>query len=165
MTLQKISNFLGFVRKEPFKSIFNLNFRDFLKVASFRQILFKTSEFLLIAFVFAFSFSVYQEPLLASNSLEAKIFTLQKKASKNIAKKFCNSIGFGISQESSIKFAIGENEKEISRNKYFSNMNKKQFREQISSEIVDSCGMPTDLVKQEDIDGLESYLIRFEILK
>ena len=165
MTLPKISNFLGFVRKEPFKPISNKNIWNSFMVASFRKILFKTAEVLFIAFVFAFSLSIYQTPLLASSSLDTRILALQKKASKNIAKKFCNSIAFGISEESSIKFAIGENEKEISKNKYFSNMNKDQFREQISSEIVDSCGMPMDLVKQVGEGGLESYLVRFEILK
>ncbi len=48
-------------------------------------------------------------------SLEVKDSILIEKISKDYTKKFCNSIGFGLSRESAMNFSFSEN-KEIFKN-------------------------------------------------
>ncbi len=101
---------------------------------------------------------------LTSNVSETKIISIQNKVSKNVSKKFCNSIGFGLSKESAIKFAVIESNKELSSNKFFSEIDKDQTMEDIAINIVEKCGYSIDFVGQKGVDEFQSYLREMDIM-
>tara|TARA_Y100001968_G_scaffold319791_1_gene351835 strand:- start:789 stop:1166 length:378 start_codon:yes stop_codon:yes gene_type:complete len=101
--------------------------------------------------------------VLAAEIQQSKIIKFQDKFSKNISRKFCNSIGFGLSKESSLKFSLIENNKEMSKSKFYNYIDQNQIIEQLSTAIVDDCGYNLDLIGQKGVDELRSYLIDIDI--
>ncbi len=56
-----------------------------------------------ICFIFSTLIIIPTEELYASESAESVLIT---KVSKSFTKKFCNSIGFGLSKESAMNFSL-----------------------------------------------------------
>tara|TARA_Y100001968_G_scaffold301689_1_gene314204 strand:- start:9051 stop:9500 length:450 start_codon:yes stop_codon:yes gene_type:complete len=112
---------------------------------------------LFVSILFLFYWNVPNSNAAQGENIKAK--KLQIKVSNKFTKKFCNSIGFGISKDSAIKFAIGENNKEISNSKLISLINRDQLEEEISTKIVDSCGGPLNLFGQKGVDDFKIYLV------
>ena len=84
---------------------------------------------------------------------------LMKKISKSYTKKFCNSIGFGLSKESAMNFSIKENNEVFRKRKGFNNLNKDILAEEIATEVVENCGFPINLSGEKGITEFKSYYL------
>jgi len=86
---------------------------------------------------------------------QKKIDNLSNKVAKKFSRTFCNTSNFGISDEGAIEFAIGETNKEFSRNKLIKFVNLDVINKQIISNIESDCQVfdfPVDeLAKLENI--------------
>ena len=113
----------------------------------------------LFAFIFATCFSLlffHTEVLYASESNQPD---LVKKISQSYTKKFCNSIGFGLSKESAMKFSIKENNQVFYKKKEFNNINKELLAETIAISVVEKCGYPINLSGQKGIIEFKNYYL------
>tara|TARA_B100000579_G_C22354867_1_gene631162 strand:+ start:96 stop:482 length:387 start_codon:yes stop_codon:yes gene_type:complete len=113
--------------------------------------------------VFAFVFFVcstliifHTQELYASENVES---VLIKKVSKSYTKKFCNAIGFGLSKESAMSFALKENNQVFSKRKDFNNINKELLAEETAIEVIEKCGYPINLSGDEGIQEFKSYFL------
>ena len=84
---------------------------------------------------------------------------LIKKASQSYTKKFCNSIGFGLSKESAMNFSLKENNQVFMKRKGFNNINKELLAEKIAIGVVEKCGYPISLSGEEGIIEFKSYYL------
>ncbi len=100
--------------------------------------------------VFILVFSTFNLELNASNVNQNEL--LINRISKDFSKKFCNGVGFGLSQESALNFAMKENMAIFSKKKGIENIDNKILIEKISSSIIDNCGYPLNISE----DQLES---------
>ena len=82
-----------------------------------------------------------------------------KKVSKSYTKKFCNSIGFGLSKESSMNFSLKENNQVFNKRKEFKDINKELLAEEIATEVVEKCGYPINLSGEQGILEFKSYYL------
>ena len=73
-------------------------------------------RFLIALLITVITFCFSTPEVLADQSLDKKVSKLEKKVSKKFSKTFCNSTGFGISNEGALKFALGETKSELSKN-------------------------------------------------
>ena len=85
-------------------------------------------------------------------SLEAKDSNLIEKISKDYTKKFCNSIGFGLSKESAMNFSYKENKQIFNKRKGIQNIDKEILANKIGLSVVDGCGYQLNLYGEEDIE-------------
>ena len=98
----------------------------------------------------------YTDDLYASeidNSL------LIKKVSKSYTKKFCNSIGFGLSKESAMSFSMKENNQVFKKRKEFNNINKELLAEEIAISVIEKCGYPINLSGEIGILEFKNYYL------
>ena len=113
----------------------------------------------LLAFIFIiFSILVFShtEELHASESIDSSLI---KKISQSYTKKFCNSIGFGLSKESAMNFSIKENYQVFNRKKGFENINKDLLAEEIAIAVVEKCGYPIKLSGEKGVLEFKSYYL------
>ena len=96
-------------------------------------------------------------------SLEAKDFNLIEKISKDYTKKFCNSIGFGLSRESAMRFSFSENKEIFKNRKGFKNIDKELLSQKIASSVIDGCGYQLNLYGEKDIEEFANYYLSFEL--
>ena len=101
----------------------------------------------------------HTEELYASESVDT---VLIKKVSKSYTKKFCNSIGFGLSKESAMNFSLKENNQVFSKKKEFNNINKELLAEEIAMLVVEKCGYPINLSGEKGILEFKSYYLSKE---
>ena len=106
----------------------------------------------LIALVISCIILIFSSPATAGQDIEQKITKLENKVSKKFAKTFCNSTGFGISEEGALKFSLGETEVEFSQNPLISKVDMINIKGQILDEVADTCYF-FDL-KESDLDTL-----------
>tara|TARA_B100000945_G_C20051143_1_gene443566 strand:+ start:60 stop:455 length:396 start_codon:yes stop_codon:yes gene_type:complete len=99
------------------------------------------------------------EELYASESVDS---VLIKKISQSYTKKFCNSIGFGLSKESAMNFSIKENNQVFRRKKDFNNINKELLAEEIAIKVVEKCGYPINLSGEKGILEFKSYYLSID---
>ena len=105
------------------------------------------SVFCLIIFSFFF--------VLCPFNLEANASTIKQndelinRIAKDFSKKFCNGVGFGLSQESAVNFAIKENIAIFKKKKGIENIDTKAITEKVSISVVDKCGYPLNLSEDE----------------
>ena len=99
---------------------------------------------------------VHTEELYASESFDA---VLVKKVSQSYTKKFCNSIGFGLSKESAMNFSLKENNQVFNKRKEFKNINKELLADEIAIAVVDKCGYPINLSGEKGILEFKSYYL------
>ena len=97
--------------------------------------------------------------LLAS---ENKYPDLIEKISKDYTRKFCNSIGFGLSKESAMKFSMSENKKIFEKRKGIQNIDKVLLANKIGIEVIDSCGYQLDLYGDKGIEEFANYYLSFD---
>ncbi len=74
------------------------------------------------------------------------------RIAKDFSNKFCNGIGFGLSQESAVDFAMKENMAIFKKKKGIKNIDTKSLAEKVSLSVVDKCGYPLNL-SEDDWDG------------
>ena len=101
----------------------------------------------LIPFLFAL--------LIGSFTLDLDALTINQndkligRIAKDFSKKFCNGIGFGLSEDSAKNFAMKENIAIFKNNKEIANIDTKVIPEQISISVIDNCSYPLKLSEGE----------------
>ena len=120
---------------------------------------FKKITLKLFAVIFLLSSTliiVHTEELYASENADA---TLIKKVSQSYTKKFCNSIGFGLSKESAMIFSLKENNQVFKKKKEFNSINKELLAEEIAISVVEKCGYPINLSGENGILEFKNYYL------
>ena len=113
----------------------------------------------LFAFILSICSTLYifnAEVLYASES-DSSVFI--SKVSKSFTNKFCNSIGFGLSKESAMKFSMEENKQVFKKRKEFNSINQDRLAEEIAISVIESCGYPIDLSGQKGIQEFKTYYL------
>ena len=92
-------------------------------------------------------FSLFFLPFdLEVNALSTKQNdALVERIARDFSKKFCNGVGFGLSQESAVNFAINENLAVFKKKKGIENLDSKAIVEKVSIAVDDKCGYLLDL--------------------
>ncbi len=131
-----------------------------IKIVPFKK------KLLSIIFIVVFNNIVYLSlpyPLYAKDQASA-ISSLEDKFAKSVSKRFCNSLGFGISKESALKFSLTENTIELSKKKLFRSMNIDALENKISSEISNKCGTTFIVNEREGYNELKVLISNFDLL-
>ena len=119
------------------------------------------SSIISVLFIFTIlltTITTYVPTAIASSS-ETQTSVLMKKISTDFTKKFCNSIGFGLSKESAMNFARSENNKIFEKRKGIQNIDKELLADEIALSVVDSCGYQFNAFGEKDIQEFSnSYL-------
>ncbi len=79
------------------------------------------------------------KPVLAYQDIEQKVIKLEQKVSKKFSKTFCNSTGFGISEEGALKFSLGETEVEFAKNPLIDKVDIENVKQKILDDVADTC--------------------------
>ncbi len=96
---------------------------------------------IMVAFFFVFeSFDLEVNALTVKQNDE-----LIGRIAKDFSKKFCNGVGFGLSEESAVNFAMKENMAIFNNKKGIENIDTKSLVEKVSLSVVDKCGYPLSL--------------------
>ena len=122
--------------------------------ARFKKINLRLFAFIILIFSTLFIF--HTDELYASESFDS---TLIKKVSRSYTKKFCNSIGFGLSKESSMNFSLKENNQVFNKRKNFENINKEALAEEIAIGVIEKCGNPIKLSGEKGIMEFKNYYL------
>jgi len=123
------------------------------------KVRFKEITLRLIAFIFFIFPTLIIFNTERLYALEPDESVLIKKVSQSYTKKFCNSIGFGLSRESAMNFSIKENNQVFHKRKNFDNINKELLAEEIAIAVVDKCGYPIKLAGDKGILEFKSYYL------
>ena len=89
---------------------------------------------ILSSFLFLFSNPVFSQEI-SQKSLD----NLSTRISKKFSRTYCNTSGFGISEQGAMEFAIGETSKEFSKNKLINFVNKEDINSKIVSNVERDC--------------------------
>ena len=122
--------------------------------ARFKKINLRLFAFIILIFSTLFIF--HTDELYASESVDSNLI---KKVSRSYTKKFCNSIGFGLSKESSMNFSLKENNQVFIKRKDFKNINKEVLAEEIAIEVIEKCGYPIKLSGEKGIMEFKNYYL------
>ena len=114
--------------------------------------------------LFSFIFLICSTLIIAPHTeelyaLESVDSVLIKKVSKSYTKKFCNSIGFGLSKESAMNFSLKENNQVFNKKKEFNNINKDLLAGEIAISVVEKCGYPINLSGEKGILEFKRYYL------
>tara|TARA_Y100001968_G_scaffold106851_1_gene96606 strand:- start:210 stop:617 length:408 start_codon:yes stop_codon:yes gene_type:complete len=120
----------------------------------FKQITLRLVTFIFL--IFSTSIIFHSEELYA---LDNDNSVLIKKVSKSYTKKFCNSIGFGLSKESAMNFSLKENNQVFNKKKEFNDIDKELLAEKIAIDVVEKCGYPINLSGEKGILEFKSYYL------
>ena len=91
---------------------------------------------------------------------------LIEKISKDYTNKFCNSVAFGLSKESAMRFANKENNQIFKRKKGVESINKDLIANNISISVIEDCGYIVDLKGEEGISKFRNdYLLMNKVNK
>ena len=112
--------------------------------------------FAFIILIFSTLFIFHTDELYASESVDSNLI---KKVSRSYTKKFCNSIGFGLSKESSMNFSLKENNQVFNKRKNFENINKEALAEEIAIGVIEKCGYPIKLSGEKGIMEFKNYYL------
>ena len=112
--------------------------------------------FILTFCIFSTSIIFHTERLYASESADS---VLIKKVSESYTKKFCNSIGFGLSKESAMNFSLNENNKVFNKRKEFNSINKELLADKIAISVIEKCGYPINLSGEKGILEFKTYYL------
>ena len=107
-------------------------------------------------FIFSTSIIFHTERLYVSESADS---VLIKKVSESYTKKFCNSIGFGLSKESAMNFSLKENNQVFNKRKEFNSINKELLADKIAIAVVEKCGYPINLLGEQGILEFKAYYL------
>ena len=105
------------------------------------------AAFSIILFVFSVVFSSFGAEVKASVIKQND--ELIERIARDFSKKFCNGVGFGLSQESAVNFAMKENMAIFNKKKGFENIDNKAIVEKVSIAVVDKCGYPLNLSEDQ----------------
>ena len=117
-----------------------------------------------IGFIFAVTIFLFNVCTLSA--LENETSLLINKVSKDYTKKFCNSIAFGLSNESAMNFSIQENKKVFEKRKGIKNINIELLAEEIAVSVSEDCGYLVNISGENGIkDFKQYYLSKYKELK
>ena len=105
------------------------------------------AAFSIILFVFSVVFSLFGAEVKASAIKQND--ELIERIARDFSKKFCNGVGFGLSQESAVNFAMKENNAIFKKKKGIEKIDFKSIVEKVSLSVVDKCGYPLELSEDE----------------
>ena len=88
----------------------------------------------------------HAESLYASENDNLKLIN---KISQSYTNKFCNAIGFGLSKESAVNFAMKENIAIFKKKKGIENIDNNILVEKVSFSVVNKCGYPLNLSEDQ----------------
>ena len=94
---------------------------------------------LVIGFFISFLFLFPINSAFSKDIPQKNIEKLTDKVAKKFSRTFCNTSNFGISDEGAIEFAIGETNKEFSKNKLIKFVNFDEINKKIISNIESDC--------------------------
>ena len=124
----------------------------------------KNSKYGFLLFILVMSIYIKPIQALVSNHDNQAALALEKRIAKNFSKKFCNSIAFGISKESSMNFSKGEIQKEQSKNPLLIEINQDSLSYRIADEILYNCGIAIGLKGQKGLQQLNMDLYQMNLL-
>lgn len=87
---------------------------------------------------------------------------LIEKISRDYTKKFCNSIGFGLSEESAMRFSFSENKQIFEKRKGFQDLDKKLLASKIAFSVIEGCGNQLNLYGDEDIEDFTNFYLEID---
>ena len=116
----------------------NLIFLNFKKKEKFMNYIIKT----VLAFFF-FYFSFFDLKYAEASTIQND--KLIERISNDYTNKFCNSIAFGLSQESAMNFAYKENNLIFKNKKGIESINKDLIANKIAISVIDYCGYIVNL--------------------
>ena len=99
--------------------------------------------------------------LIGSFTLDLDALTINQndkligRIAKDFSNKFCNGIGFGLSEESAMNFAMKENIAIFKNNKGIENIDPTVISEKISISVIDKCSYPLNLSEGEWISNFK----------
>ena len=112
---------------------------------------------LIIIIITTFATFSRGEVVIAAETQNDKLVT---KISKDFTKKFCNSVAFGLSQESAMIFSIEENKKAFERKKGIDDINKEKVADEIALSVIDTCGYTLGIrYEKSDIEEFKNSYI------
>ena len=98
------------------------------------------------------------------DALEKKDNKLIERIAKDYTKKFCNGIGFGLSTESAMNFAMKENNLIFQKKKGIESLDKKLLAKEIAFLVVENCGYRISFEGEDGINKFENYYIEMNKL-
>ena len=93
------------------------------------------------------------------SAIEKENTILLEKISSDYTKKFCNSIGFGLSKESAMNFSYSENKKIFEKRKGFLSIDKESLASKIADSVIFSCGYKLDLYGDKGIKEFKNFYL------
>ena len=108
------------------------------------------------------TFFLYSSPTqaIAYNLNNKELSTLTNKISKNYSNKFCNGIGFGLSQESALTFAINENKQIYKKQKGIDQISQTDLSDLIATNVIQRCGDPIGLSGPNGIEEFKQLFLK-----
>ena len=94
---------------------------------------------LIIGFFISFLILFPIDSAFSKEIPQKNIDNLTNKVAKKFSRTFCNTSNFGISDEGAIEFAIGETNKQFSKNKLIEYINFDEINKKIISNIEAEC--------------------------
>jgi len=94
---------------------------------------------LIIGFLISFLFFFPIKTAFSKEIPQKSLDNLTNKVAKKFSRTFCNTSNFGISDEGAIEFAIGETNKEFSKNKLIEFVDFNEINKKIISNIESDC--------------------------
>ena len=85
--------------------------------------------------------------------------SLINKVSKDYTRKFCNGIGFGLSKDSAMIFALKENNEVFLNRKGIDLIDKDLLADQIAVSVMEKCGYPINLSGEKGIKEFKEFYI------
>ena len=98
----------------------------------------KMRRLVILLLIGAISF-FFTPPAIAAKDISQKITKLENKVAKKFSRTFCNSTGFGISEEGALKFSLGETKVEFATNPLISKVDIENIKNQILTDIGNTC--------------------------
>ena len=140
----------------------NANKIFYINLILFKDMLVGKSKTMIIrifAFILLINFTIIGFNIKMASALEIDSSGFIKKVSKSYTKKFCNSIAFGLSQESAMNFSIEENKQVFKKRKEMQIIDKELLAEEIATSVVVQCGYPINLSGEEGIKEFKNYYL------
>ena len=107
----------------------------------------------ILNFILVFLLLIFDTPVYPIEFSEKAIGNYNLKISKKFSNTYCNSIKFGISNHSALKFAIGETNKEFLNNKLNNFIDYELLTKNILLSLSNNCDVfdfPTDELENLD---------------
>ena len=123
-------------------------------IKSIKKIFIDSLSFIFICSIILSNLS---PPSVAASTIENN--KLIDRISKDFSKKFCNSLAFGLSKDSSLIFANKENNLIFREKKGIDKLDNELLANRISTSTIESCGYLIDLYGEEGVKEFKKEYI------